>query len=175
MSTVKIRNFDALKWIDAYYSGRSNIVPQDFQPVYHFALIWNLFESVTCGKNATPISIRNSVYGTNVDGHLDLGKYKYYVEYFKKRYSRFGSFQQVVKRLRLFQEHRMVVMELLSEEPSNTNQTVYGLLLIVHRIRNNFFHGTKEVDDLHNQTELFHVANNLLADYIDDYVPPFRR
>jgi hypothetical protein len=170
MSTEEIRNFDALNWIDRYFAGRAPIDFHQLRPILSFSLIWNLFETVTCGRSATPISIRSSVDRLDQAGLLNRDKYIGYLDYFKERYLQFGSIERVFDAL--FMTHpqsRTVVRRALFDEARDLNNLVYALLLIAHRIRNNLFHGNKEVRTLHTQTELFEVVNHLLADYIEDY------
>jgi hypothetical protein len=59
-----------------------------------------------------------------------------------------------------------VVGGVLNGTLNDPNNVVYALLLIAHRIRNNLFHGEKEVAILHAQAELFQAVNSLLASYL---------
>jgi len=43
------------------------------------------------------------------------------------------------------------------------NDKIKILILLVSRIRNNMFHGIKEISSLNNQENLFHLANEFLA------------
>lgn len=83
-----------------------------------------------------------------------------------------GSIEQAFGHLLMTNtESQTVVKRVLIGEAHDLNNIVYALLLIAHRIRNNLFHGNKRLESLHTQTELFHVVNRLLADYIEDSHP----
>ncbi len=57
--------------------------------------------------------------------------------------------------------------------PLSDEAAVYALLLIAHRIRNNLFHGNKELPKLVDETDLFNYVNALLQQYIGDYKEAF--
>ena len=83
-----------------------------------------------------------------------------------------GSIEDTFDRILMTNtESQNVVRQALIGEAQDLNNIVYALLLIAHRIRNNLFHGNKRVETLHTQTELFHVINRLLSDYIEDIQP----
>jgi len=52
--------------------------------------------------------------------------------------------------------------EIIGFMQSNGTQNIYGGLLAIYRIRNNMFHGLKDLQDLDNQQPLFDSMNNLL-------------
>lgn len=45
---------------------------------------------------------------------------------------------------------------------ANGTNSIVGGLLAIYRIRNNLFHGIKEINNLNNQIELFRVINAVL-------------
>ncbi|MDQ1593276.1 MAG: hypothetical protein QOG71_3903 [Pyrinomonadaceae bacterium] len=169
MVTQELLNFNALDWIDRYFAGGVQIDYEELRPILCFSLIWNLFETVACGRNATPDSIRRSVDRTDQAGRLQAVKYLRYLDYFRNRYLRAGTIEHAFDGLLMTnRQSQVAVRRALNDEAHDLNNTVYALLLIAHRIRNNLFHGNKSIQSLHTQTELFHVVNHLLADYIED-------
>ena len=62
---------------------------------------------------------------------------------------------------------RHLARGVLAGDLSDANNAVHALLLIAHRIRNNLFHGEKEVATLHSQADLFRAVNSLLATYLN--------
>lgn len=161
-------NFDGIDWINQYFND-ANVDFNNLRPVLSFSLMWNLFESKACNRSANPGTIKTSVYKADLAGKLERNKYQPYVDYFRNRYLDEDRVTDFFMSLLLTNEkHRKIVEEVLRGEKQDTNNVVYSLLLIAHRIRNNLFHGNKEISQLHFQTELFQVINNLLADYIED-------
>ena len=49
---------------------------------------------------------------------------------------------------------------------SNGREAFDGCLLAIYRIRNNMFHGLKELDSLNGQLELFKTMNRVLEEII---------
>lgn len=172
MNSQELANFDAFDWIDRYFAGQATLDYNQLRPVLCFSLIWNLFETIACRRMANPNSIRQSVDHADQSGRIDPAKYAKYVTFFRNRYLTDGTVDDVFDRLLMTHaESRIVVRRVLNDETKDLNNIVYALLLIAHRIRNNLFHGNKEVSSLHLQTDLFQVVNRLLTDFIEDIAP----
>lgn len=166
----QIEEFDAMNWINDYFQGNVNLDFDQLRPILCFSLIWSLFETQACRRHATPESIRRSVDFADESGRLRREKYQRYLDYFRNRYllldnSIESAFAHLLMTDRRSQE---VVRRALLGESQDLNNIVYALLLIAHRIRNNLFHGNKDVATLPQQTALFTVVNSLLATYLED-------
>lgn len=165
----QIEQFDAIHWINNYFQGTVTIDFDHLRPILCFSLIWNLFETHACRRHATIDSIRRSVDVADASGRLRREKYQRYLDYFRDRYVRDNSIESVFGRLLMTHNRSQeVVRRALLGESRDINNIVYALLLIAHRIRNNLFHGNKEVATLPQQTGLFTVINSLLASYLED-------
>ncbi len=165
----KSDDFDAFDWICRYFGGEARLDYDQLRPVLCFSLIWNLFETVACCRQANPTSIRKAVDDAVESGHLNQVTYSKYVDYFRERYLHDGNIDHVFAVL--FMEHadsKTVVRGVLLREMPDLNNIVYALLLIALRIRNNLFHGNKELETLHTQIDLFRVVNRLLATFLGD-------
>jgi hypothetical protein len=180
MATDNLCDFDAFAWIQHYFAVYVDLDYDHLRPVLSFSLIWNLFERVTCGTRANTTSIRRAVDDAHQSEALEQSKYMEYVEYFKARYLQRdklgggelggGELSGMFGRLMMTDpESRVVVRRVLTGETHDTDNIVYGLVLIAQRIRNNLFHGNKEIGSLPGQTELFCVVNRLLTTFVDDY------
>lgn len=168
----RLDDFDAFDWIDSYFAGRARLDYNQLRPVLCFSLIWNLFETIACRRQANPTSIREAVDHASDSGRLKLFTYTKYVEYFRSRYLRDGNIDHIFAVL--YMDHvrsKTVVRGVLLGEMHDLNNIVYALLLIAHRVRNNLFHGNKGVETLHIQTDLFRVVNRLLATFLEDIHP----
>ena len=167
-----LQDFDAFDWIDRYFAGRARLDYDGLRPVLCFSLIWNLFETVACRRQANPTSIREAVDHAGDSGRLKQATYTKYADYFRGRYLHDGDIDHVFAVL--FMDHagsKTVVRGVLLGEMHDLNNVVYALLLIAHRIRNNLFHGNKGIETLHTQTDLFRVVNRLLATFLEDIQP----
>jgi hypothetical protein len=161
---------DELQWIDRYFGAEGLLDYNHLRPILCFSLIWNLFETHACQRHANPTSIRRSVDRADVSGRLSLNRYERFVHYFRDRYLSDGeTFDTFFDRLLLTHgESQTAVRRALSGQALDLNNIVYALLLIAHRIRNNLFHGNKDVQSLPQQTELFTSVNALLTTYLED-------
>lgn len=172
--TEQLKDFDAFDWIDQYFAGRAKLSFDQLRPVLCFSLIWNLFETVACQRNANERSIQESVNRAINSGQLNLITYSTYVDYFRERYLHNGDIDHVFTVFGFKpnrEDAKAVVKGVLLNEMHDLNNIVYALLLIAHRVRNNLFHGNKQIETLHSQTELFCVVNRLLATFLEDFRP----
>lgn len=164
-----IREFDAIEWINRFFQGAANLNFDQLRPILCFSLIWNLFETKACRRQANKDSIRRSVDYADESGRLRREKYQTYLDFFRNRYLENGTIETAFNRL-MMTDHtsQSAVRRALIGETHDLNNIVYALLLIALRIRNNLFHGNKDVETLPRQTELFVVVNSLLATYLED-------
>jgi len=167
---IDIRNFDVLEWLNNFFGEEVRDLNYDqLRPVLSFALIWNFFESKACNRRASLKSVKKSVDEADSRDYLTPEKYRLYVDYFRDRYLEERGLEFALDQLILTDvDSRRIVTQVLTNERTDLNNVVYALLVIALRIRNNLFHGNKEIDVLPRQTELFSVVNNLLADYVED-------
>lgn len=172
-------DFDVFEWIRRYYP---NLNAHQLTPILHFSLIWNMFETKVGRRLASPAIIRGNVTEAVRKGILQAHEYQPYLDYFRSRYSGrqshylddlFAVMYVGNSRVRETNErYREEMLRVFRGETDDVTEVVYVLLLIAYRVRNNFFHGNKELESLPGQTELFHVVNRLLSKYLDDVYPP---
>ena len=163
-------SFDGIEWLNrAFVFAGVDFHDPRLQPIFTFALIWNLFEKTACKRFATLSSIEKSVKDASMAGALHAEDYLPYVEYFRRRYLQDHSIQNLANQLKLRDEKsRELMKEVFVHNTRDLEKIVHALLLIAYRIRNNLFHGEKELHFLYQQEELFRVINNLLTDYLTD-------
>lgn len=163
-------NFDGISWLNQEFAFAGiDFRDERLQPVFTFALIWNLVEKKACGRYANERAIRNSVDKADNEDRLQLANYLQYMDYFRRRYLEDHTIEYLYQRLNFRNNNqRDAVRRAFEHELNDINNIVYALLLIAYRIRNNLFHGEKELHLLYQQEELFRVINNLLTDYLND-------
>lgn len=162
---------DEISWINRHLGIGCDLDYEQMKPILCFSLIWNLFETEACQRNATPKSIRESVNHANESNWLSTDKYKKFVSYFRERYYLADKmkFDELFDRLLLTDKaSQKVVEQALTANSDSLANTVYALLLIAHRVRNNLFHGNKDVSSLPQQADLFTTINALLTTYLED-------
>lgn len=165
---LAIATFDPLAWVNEYTQPAMRIDAETFGPILHFSLMWNLFERDACGKEATPPAIEKAVQSAFTAGKLTLGPFQEHLQYFRDRSQRDGmQIEQYLNALKMTNQNaRHLVGGVLAGTLTDPNNAIHALLLIAHRIRNNLFHGEKDVAMLHTQAHLFRAINSLLATYL---------
>ena len=168
---TNVPKVDELQWINCYLGVPNPLDYDQMKPILCFSLIWNLFETHACQRDANPNSIHQSVNRAGKSGRLSSKKYNQFVHYFRERYyladeDKFESFFDTL--MLTHTESQKVVKRALNGDTSDINDIVYALLLIAHRIRNNLFHGNKDVQTLPQQVALFTAVNSLLTTYLKD-------
>ena len=167
--SLSINDFDPMAWVNEYIQATPNVDATTFEPILLFALMWNLFERDACARQANPASIQRSVLNTFSKGKLALDRFQEHLNYFRTRAQsdRMTIDQYLHQALRMRDASaKQLVKRVLASELNDPNNVVSALLLIAHRIRNNLFHGEKEVAHLNSQVDLFRCLNSLLATYL---------
>lgn len=168
-TTLDIATFNPLAWVNEYTQPAIHIDDEVFEPILHFSLMWNLFERNACGREANPSSIKKAVETALAEGKLTLDPFQEHLQYFQERAQQdWMSIEHYLNALKMTnQKARHLVGGVLSGSLTDPSNAIHALLLIAHRIRNNLFHGEKEVAMLHTQAHLFRAVNSLLATYLD--------
>ena len=165
---LSIGSFEPLPWVNEYTQTAMPIQGEVVAPILYFSLMWNLFERDTCKKEATRNNIEKAVTRAFGAGMLTLQPFEEHLAYFRHRAHRGDmSVEQYLDALKMINEKdRHLVGAVLSGSTEDPRKVVHALLLVALRIRNNLFHGEKEVAYLHSQVDLFQAVNSLLATYL---------
>jgi hypothetical protein len=146
-----------------------NLDEKKLSSIFYFTLIWNLFEKELCNTFAH-ISTHPKAEAEKLHSDIDKQTLHAVFAYFKHRYitpdghtnDLFDSFKfgQNSGDGQPFKE--FVRQGLVNSAPSDQEQ-LQALLYIVFRLRNNLYHGIKDVAKLYEQNENFKQANHLLV------------
>jgi len=155
--------FNALEWFSRFSKEGTPIDASELQPVLEFTLIWNLFERETCDRFVRIDSIREHVNWASSRGKLQSDAYEPYLAFFRERYPQHDEEEFLADHLlassrchtRRVPEDIALLSDVLAGRSTDANNVVYALLFIAYRVRNNLFHGEKNVYTLHLQKELF--------------------
>jgi hypothetical protein len=136
---------------------------EDVDSILCFSLLWNMFEGLLCGKDASIPKMESVVEGIWRGGNLNAQDYDEHLSYFRSRYVEGGGVNDRFDGLRFRTRDREgLVKEVLVGEALDPKNTLLALLIIVYRYRNNLFHGEKSLRELPGQKDNFTVANRLL-------------
>ncbi len=133
--------------------------------IFNFAMIWNLFED-RCMDNFAKISkVDNLVEGLISINNLEVDTI---FDYFKDRYKIFDNIY-VTENL-LWKEHeytyRNFVIEKFRDTQCSHQDKIKAVLYIIFRLRNNLFHGEKDIAIINEQKQTFVLVNKFLMDLI---------
>lgn len=165
---------EVLDWINQRF-----IAVRTAQEFYHaesFFLIWNIFEKkVANGHTLTIPMIKHFVtYNQNaINQHqqtLNAGIQTSFT-YFCQRYVTNDEeqandlFNGLGFRTQE-REHREFLLDTLRDINPSVSMKLLGLLIIAYRIRNNTFHGTKQLPEVVEQQETFQHLNQILMAFL---------
>jgi len=173
-----IEEFNPVEWLNQFSPGIDKLDYDTLEPILSFTLIWNLFEMAACHRNASVVNIRRSVDRAYEEGKLSYDDFSEFVAYFKERYQRSDDEMHLSERLiyrrrpRPNEEiHIQLLEDVLNGKATDMNNIVFSLLFVAYRVRNNLFHGEKDVFTLNTQTDLFKAVNALLGRYLQAVNP----
>lgn len=156
------------EWLqnNRYYS---ELDEDKLKSVLYFSLIWNVYEKELCdkdGKIRQHPEEHSETFAEKLNSNLLAGVFGY----FKNRYvsnnglptEHFNTFEFQIEQVKT-----EVYGYLSSANPSNKDK-LKALLCIAFRLRNNLFHGIKDVEKLYEQNENFRQINLLLMNLIEN-------
>ncbi len=133
--------------------------------IFNFAMIWNLFED-RCMDNFAKISKVNNF----VESHISINNLEVDVifDYFKDRYKVFDNIYDTENLLWKEHEHtyRDFVIEKFRDTQCSHQNKIKAVLYIIFRLRNNLFHGEKDIAIINEQKRTFVLVNKFLMDLI---------
>lgn len=164
-----IKQFDEIEWIMTFFDNSVDLRIEGIDRVRNFLLLWNLFETFACNKQADINSISLAVEAINAREAIQSELLADHLAYFADRYfNADGSQKEIFNGLKFRnratdQAAKEAVLRTLIKQETNPKENLKSLLFILYRFRNNLFHGEKEVIRLNGQIENFIVANDLLT------------
>lgn len=138
------------------------------QAIFYFSLIWNIYEKELCdteGSIGKHPKLHSQKYSENLDQEILNTTFIY----FKNRYVSEGHATEHFNTFEFKSEPiKKEVFECLIDENLSSTQKLKVLLYIAFRLRNNLFHGQKQVDKLYEQNENFKRINLFLMNLIEN-------
>ena len=128
-----------------------------------FLILWNLFEKRLFNKRfSIAAAIRNDVKVSSVS--LDDA-----FDYFKKRYIENGRTNSKFDALSFRRnDKKSNVVNILCGVPDVILNRSTAVQIIIYRLRNNLFHGLKEVETLSSNKSTFLIVNEFLLSCLEE-------
>jgi hypothetical protein len=143
------------------------LTPAERDEISAFVFLWSYVESLAFEGNAEPPTIKRNVERWEQDGAIQVGAFAEGLAYFRNRYVENGQFTRRYDFLRVHRRENRSVEPVLKGKADGDGEVVTALLYIVHRLRNNLFHGNKWEYELQGQLDNFRHANLILMRAVD--------
>ncbi|WP_055666108.1 hypothetical protein [Desnuesiella massiliensis] len=174
--------FDELKWINTYLEPEYLLNKNDLEHLKTFAFMWDMFEAKACDGVANAQAIANFI-----EEKLKVSKENTassvidaYYSHFNKRYIENGKPNAIFERMTMnvtetfkLDEKEVCVKEyiqntLLSSKTTERDRFL-ATLLIIYRLRSNFFLRSKNVIKVNQQYKNFSLGNQIIALVLNMY------
>ncbi len=161
-----------LEWLKRNRHYPTDIDETKLKNIFYFTLVWNIFEKECCNNFARieqhPKSLAESIQSRIKQTIVDS-----VFIYFKNRYfpngimgNKFRTFKFGRNENAENVQKQFVQNSFLDSNPTLKDK-IESLLYIAFRLRNNLYHGEKDVSKLYEQNENFKQINLFLMDVVD--------
>lgn len=152
-----------IEWLEQNAPGFSELTTEERDAIMHFALLWSFFEARLFNTRASSHAILALTHKWSSQGCLSASTFEGSLQYFQQRYYPNGTEAQPFSSLNLrSNDCPELVKSVLKSENQNPADCVAVLFIIVLRLRNNLFHGSKWAYGIQGQLENFTHANTTL-------------
>ena len=161
------------EWVSDFFTYDST--PPDFnniESVKNFALLWNLFERYFCDKHASLSKIQKNINKMIANNYsFPQIIYNDYFNDYQQRYLSGGRTNQSFEAL-LFRDnasdkkYKKLLKSILENSEAEANKKVFACFIIIYRLRNNLFHGSKNIATIARQNDNFIKANKVLMSFL---------
>ncbi|MFC2119814.1 hypothetical protein ACFLQ4_01955 [Bacteroidota bacterium] len=158
--------FNVRDWLNNHFPN-AEFNRNEVNPVTDFSLMWNHFENILGERNINITRLEAiATDTTQISG--DSTFYQNYFDYFKNRYIKEDNTTNELFENLSFRpgDKKDFVATVLKGDDNNAANTIEAILIIIYRIRNNFFHGEKQLHNIYTQYDNFNIANKFLAEIL---------
>lgn len=165
---------EVIVWLKEYFN-RPTYSTKKLNPVFHFSLLWNLFEHTYFTDDNRLTNKRLLELAEKSFAYIPDGSLQTAFSYFQNRYFHNGREDVRFEKLCLDKQvnngisHFNFCKEVLLNNDSEKVKKLKCLFLIVYRFRNNLFHGRKQPRMLNTYEAPFNIINRFLMAFIKNY------
>jgi len=158
---------DPIAWLVENTPDFGELSPQERDAIMHFALLWSRFEADTLNAGGNAQAILAVAERWREEGLLVGQEFAPELAYFRDRYFKDGKIRDRFGHLQFrHNDHGELVERVMRNEAPERFEVAAAVLIIVYRLRNNYFHGVKWAYGMRGQLENFTHANNALMQAI---------
>lgn len=156
-----------IEWLKEYFD-RPDLNEESMRSLLHFSLLWNMFEhSYFTDTNRLTVERLKSLASVS-QTHLSQDETNYIYDFFKNRYFPQNKEDPRFRMLMLSKENHECCQEIFVSTTPSHLEKIEATLLIIHRFRNNLFHGRKNPKTLNIYEEPFAVINRFLIHFLQN-------
>lgn len=158
----------ALEWITTHVRGGQHLAEETLALVADFTLIWALFEGTEAHGEDVIVVDELQAIAERVSHDFSVQRLDEFVTFWSDRYITDGSTNDRFDRLNLTHgPHKTLVKNVLLKNDNSPANRIHAVLLITYRLRNNLFHGAKDIQHLDGQRDNLRYASDLLKTVLE--------
>lgn len=158
------------RWLYENAPGFENLPDQDRRAIFDFAFLWSLFEAQVMDNYAQARTISERVGVWNNEKRIYPEVYEEALAYFRNRYCVNGEITYHFEYLNLRpSDSPELVTNVIKGRNDEPRDSMLCVLMIVWRLKNNLFHGSKWAYQIRDQLDNFTHANAVLMKVLERY------
>jgi hypothetical protein len=165
--------FSAKHWISNNCYGGETLKPEAIEVISDFTLMWNVFEGALCNNHANIQKferLATAIIAQCVSLPVEIQDA---VRFWSARYLTDRKFNNRFYGLHFRPNNRQEHVEaVLRRETDDPQGQLLAVMIIIYRLRNNLFHGLKQIDSLNEQMRNLATASHALAAIVQISQPP---
>ena len=155
------------EWLNRNQIGYRELTPEDKSAIGSFTMVWTVFEAQALNTHGNASEICRYV-DTHMGAFDDLTEFNHSLAYFRNRYIEDDVTNNNFIDLNFKRnDPQELVKEVLIGLETRPQEVVKALLVIVLRLRHNFFHGLKWEHHMQDQRANFEHATSILMFSLD--------
>lgn len=165
-----VEKSESEQWLYANAPGFSKLPDRDRRAIFDFSFLWSLFEAQVMDNFAQARTISEQVNGWDTEHRIHSEVYAEALAYFRSRYSLNGQTTHHYDYLNLRgSDYPELVGRVIRGESDDPRDSMLCVLMIIWRLRNNLFHGSKWAYQIRDQLDNFTHANAVLMKVLERY------
>ncbi|WP_095125593.1 hypothetical protein [Pseudomonas sp. Irchel s3a12] len=165
-----VEKSESEQWLYANAPGFRDLPDQDRRAIFDFSFLWSLFEAQVMDNFAQARTISKRVNGWVAENSIHSEVYEEALAYFRSRYSLNGETTHHYDYLNLRgSDYPELVGRVIKGKSDDPRDSMLCILIIIWRLRNNLFHGSKWAYQIRGQLDNFIHANAVLMKVLERY------
>jgi hypothetical protein len=159
---------DIQQWLRSNIETMTTFSDEAYTSISDFSIMWAIFEGTQLKDIEKDKAVVDELEDIAKRVSNNIGSLDYAYNYWSQRYINFDG--QASKRFEKLGfkhvPHSEKVLRVLKGHAANRDEFIHALLLIVYRLRNNLFHGEKDMTKINGQVENLTYGALILKDVI---------